>query len=428
MKKIVIAASGFLAVAATATLTGCGSTGSTSSTSSSGSGTSGNSSTKVTLQFLQNKTEATGEFKKLIKQFEQKNPNITVTQITPPNADTVLKTDLTKNQLPDVIAMGADSTFIEMAKAGVLKDFAGSSALQQVNGSYVKMMETEVGKSDPYGIPYTVNAEPLLYNKTLLQKYNLTPPTTWDEMMSDAQKIKAAGGTPFYFGFKDSWTTMVPWNALAANVQDPTAFMSALKSGKETFANNYQTVAQRMVQLASYGEPGEYGKGYTDANTAFANGKSVFYVQGDWAISSIMQANPKMQLGAVIFPATNTASKTKLVSGIDSVLTMPTQTKNKAAAQKFINFLLQQSVAQTYSNSQLLFSAVKGVTNENSVVAPLEKYMSAGRVSDYPDHYYPAAMDANVSNMIQGFLVKKEAPATFLASLDSAYQKAIKQQ
>ncbi|QQE78720.1 ABC transporter substrate-binding protein [Alicyclobacillus sp. SO9] len=421
MKRVIITVSGFLALATA--VTGCGS----STSNSSGNSSTGSSGGKVTLQFLQNKTEAAGEFDKLIKQFEQKNPNIKITQINPPNADTVLKTDLTKNQLPDIISMGADSTFIEMAQTGVLKSFAGSSELNNINPTYVKMLEKEVGKSDPYGLPFTVNAEPLLYNKTLLKKYKLTPPTTWSEMMSDAQKIKAAGGTPFYFGFKDSWTTMVPWNALAANLQGPN-FFKDLKSGKATFSNSYQTVAKRMQQLASYGEPGEFGKGYNDANKAFANGKSVFYIQGDWAISSIMQANPKLKLGAVLFPATNNASQTKLVSGIDSVLTMTTKTKHAADAQKFIDFLIQKSVAQSYSDSQKLFSAVTGVKDSSSIVAPLQQYMKAGRISDYPDHYYPSAMDANVSNMIQGFLVKKTAPATFLKSLDSAYQKAIKQQ
>ena len=419
MKKTTIAVSGFLAL--TTTLTGCGSSGT-------GSNTTGNSSGQtVTLQFLQNKSEAVGEFNTLIKQFEQQNPNIKVTQVNPPNADTVLKTDLTKNQLPDVISMGADSTFIEMAQAGVLKDFSGASELNNVNPGYVKMLEGEVGKSDPYGLPYTVNGEPLLYNKELLAKSNLTPPQTWDDMISDAQAIKAAGGTPFYFGFKDSWTTMVPWNALAANNQGDN-FFSDLKAGNTTFTKSYQTVVQRMQQLASYGQSSEFGTGYNDANTAFANGKSVFYVQGDWAIASILKANPNIQLGAVVFPATNDPSTNKLVSGIDSVLTMTTDTKNQAAAQKFIDFLLQKENAQAYSDSQKLFSAVEGVTQSDPIVAPLQTYIDKGQISDYPDHYYPAAMDANVSNMIQGFLVKKTDSQTFLGQLDQAYQKALKQQ
>lgn len=421
MKKSLLTIAGFMTL--TTAVTGCGNGGTTAN----GTGSNSGSSQPVTLQFLQNKTEAVTIFTTLIKQFESANPNIKVQQLTPPNADTVLQTDLTKNQLPDVISMGADSTFIEMAQAGVLHDFTGSQEVQSANPTYVSMLETETAKSTPYGVPFTVNAEPILYNKDLLQKYGLTPPATWNDLMADAQKIKTAGGTPFYFGFKDSWTTMVPWNALAANHQGSN-FVSSLKAGTTTFSATYPTVASRMVQLASYGPANEFGIGYNDANTAFANGKSVFYIQGDWAISSILQANPKLNLGAVVFPATNNASTNKLVSGIDSVLTMSASTKNSAAAQKFIDFLLEKQNAQAYSDNQKLFSAISGVTQSDPVVAGLQTYIDKGQISDYPDHYYPSAMDANVSNMIQGFLVKKTPPAQFLAELDNAYKKAIAQQ
>ena len=380
----------------------------------------------VTLQFLQNKTEAVGEFDQLIKEFEKENPNIKIQQLNPPNADTVLQTDLTKNQLPDIISMGADATFVEMAQAGVLHDFTGSSELQSVNPTYVKMLETEVGKNTPYGIPYTVNAEPILYNKDLFDKYKLKVPQTWDQLMADAKAVKDAGGTPFYFGFKDAWTTMVPWNALAANNQGAN-FFADLKAGKTTFATAYPTVANRMVQLASFGQPNEFGVGYNDANTAFANGKSVFYVQGDWAISSILQANPNIKLGAVAFPATNDPGTNKLVSGIDSVLTMSGTTKHQAEAEKFIQFLLKKENAQAYCDAEKLFSAVSGVTQSDPVVSGLQKYIDNGQVSDYPDHYYPPAMDANIANMIQGFLVNKTPVPQFLAQVDSAYKKAAAQ-
>lgn len=418
MKKTAVAVTGLLAL--TTAVTGCG----TANNTSGGTGSSGG---PVTLQFLQNKTEAVNEFNTLIKEFEKANPNIKVQQLNPPNADTVLQTDLTKNQLPDVISMGADATFIEMANAGVLKDFSGSSELTSVNSTYVKMLETEVGKSTPYAIPYTVNAEPILYNKTLFQKYGLTVPTTWNQLMADAQKVKAAGGTPFYFGFKDSWTTMVPWNALAANNQGAN-FFADLKAGKTTFAQSYPTIANRMVQLASYGQSSEFGTGYNDANTAFANGKSVFYVQGDWAIPSILSANPKIPLASFAFPATNDPSTNKLVSGIDSALTISASSKHQAAAQKFIDFLLQKQNAQAYCDNQKLFSAVSGVTQSDPAVANLQTYIDKGQIADYPDHYYPSAMDANVSNMIQGFLVKKTPTSQFLAQLDNAYKKAIAQQ
>jgi ABC-type glycerol-3-phosphate transport system substrate-binding protein len=40
-----------------------------------------------------------------------------------------------------------------------------------------------------YGVPYNTNVRVLLYRKDILQKYNLQPPKTWEELLDDAAMI-----------------------------------------------------------------------------------------------------------------------------------------------------------------------------------------------------------------------------------------------
>ncbi|MBV9491574.1 MAG: extracellular solute-binding protein [Verrucomicrobia bacterium] len=42
-----------------------------------------------------------------------------------------------------------------------------------------------------YGVPYNTNVRVLLYRKDLLQKYNLQPPKTWDELLEDGSMVSA---------------------------------------------------------------------------------------------------------------------------------------------------------------------------------------------------------------------------------------------
>ena len=42
-----------------------------------------------------------------------------------------------------------------------------------------------------YGVPYNTNVRVLLYRKDILQKYNLQPPKSWEEMLDDAAMISA---------------------------------------------------------------------------------------------------------------------------------------------------------------------------------------------------------------------------------------------
>lgn len=433
MKKIVCTVSGLLALSVA--LTGCGtSNNATSANSSATSNSAGNAASgppvvtkNVTLNFVQNKPEVVNQWNQLIKAFEKKYPNITVKQINPPNTDTELQSDLAKGQMPDVVAMGADATFIQLAKNGVFEDLSGSPEISQVSSAYVKMLESEVGKTTPYAIPYTVNAVPIIYNVTLFKKYNLTVPTTWDELMQDAQKVKAAGGTPFYNGFKDAWTIAAMWNALSTNTEG-TDFLKNLASGKTTFVKSDMVAAQRLIQFAKYGQSNQFGVDYNDANTGFANGKSVFYANGIWTLPVIRQANPNIKLSTFVVPATNDPSSIKMVSGVDSLLAISNSgNKDKeAAATDFVDFLLQPKNAQSYATAGGLFSTVNGTKNTDPALKPLQSYITDGRVVDFDDHYYPAAMAAGnqYESTLQGALSSGKSATQLLQQMDSLYQQA----
>lgn len=385
--------------------------------------------TAVSLIFLQNKPEVVSQWNTLIAAFEKQNPNITVKQVNPPNTDTALQADVAKGQVPDVIAMGADATYIQMAKNGVFKDFTGGHELSNVSPAYVKMLEDEVGKPTPYALPYTVNAVPILYNVKLFHHYHLKVPTTWNQLIAEAKQVKAKGGVPFYNGYKDAWTLAIPWNALAANEEGSDAsFFAKLAAGKTTLTANDRVSAARMIQLAALGESTQFGVDYNDANTGFAKGKSVFYVQGIWTLPVIRSTNPKIQLGSFVFPATNNPQQTKMVSGVDSLLTIANSgdSTKEAAAMKFMDFLLEKQNAAYYANQAGLFSTVKGVKVSDKTIVGLQTYINQGRVIDFPDHYYPPAMAAGnqYESTLQGALSNKSSATSILTQLDALYKQS----
>ena len=82
-----------------------------------------------------------------------------------------------------------------------------------------------------------------------------------------------------------------------------------------------------MLEIIKYGQKDIYGMGYNDGNMAFAQGKSVMYIQGNWAIADIKKANPNMKLGMFPFPSTNDISKNKITSGVDVLLAVTKDSK-----------------------------------------------------------------------------------------------------
>ncbi|HEX7713647.1 MAG TPA: extracellular solute-binding protein [Bacillota bacterium] len=376
---------------------------------------------KVKLELFQNKREAVKTFDELIAKFMKEHPDIEVVQNFTPEAETVIKARLVKNDIPDIMAIGGNFTYGELARAGVLADFSKDSGLKNVQPAYVKMLNALAQLKTVNGIPFSANANTVLYNRDKFAKLGLTVPKTWDEFVAMSEKIKKTGEVPFYLTFKDSWTVMVPFNTLASNLHGDD-FFDKRRANKTTFKARYPEVATKMLTLLKYGHNDNFGMGYDQGNTAFANGQSVMLIQGVWAIPPIKAANPNIKVGAFSLPATNSAAKNRLVSGVDTVLTMSKTTKNQKAALEFIHFLLKKENAQYYIDEQKLFSAVKGVYQEDPELVDLKAYFESGRITSFADHYYPSGMQ--VSNLVQEFLQKGNVNQ-FLTNMDQEWDKTI---
>jgi raffinose/stachyose/melibiose transport system substrate-binding protein len=382
----------------------------------------GNADGKVTLNLFSNKSESIETYKGLIAEFEEQNPDIKIEIDAPPEAETVLKTKLTKNDLPDLMSIGGNATYGELARAGVLHDFSDDELLTTVQPSYVDMINRLVGAEEgnsTYGLPYATNANAVIYNKTKFDELGLTVPTTWDEFIAVLDEVKAAGETPIYFTLKDAWTGIVSWNSLGANIAGED-FAERKNAGTTSFVESYDLAADKMLQLLDYGHADNFGVAYGDGNNAFANGKSVFYLQGNWAIPEITKANPDIELGVFAMPVTNEPDQNKLVSGVDVLLTMSEDTEHKEEAMKFIQFMMDKENSSRYIEEQKAFSAVEGVFQEDPVFEGIKTNFEKGTITSFPDHYYPAGMGAD--NILQEFLIEQNKEA-FLKKMDSEWDK-----
>lgn len=386
-----------------------------------GESTSTGKTETVKLEFFQNKPEAVESFNKLIAEFQKENPNIIIEQNNMPDPDTVIKTRLTTGDLPEVMALGGSlSGYGEIAKSGMLKDFSQESALKTVIPVYSKIIsDLHSGTEGTYGIPYSANANTILYNKDKFKELGIEIPTTWDELIKVCELIKSKGMTPFYHTYKDSWTPMVPFNSIAANIQDAN-FIKDRRAGTTTFTKAYGEVADKMLTLLSYGHKDNFGMGYNDGNTSFAKGESFMYIQGIWAINAVLQANPSMNIGAFAMPVNNDASKNYLVSGVDTVLSMPKDSKHPEEAMKFINFLMKKENSKKYIDEQKLFSTIQGVFQEDTILVGLKPFFESGKIAAFPDHSFPSGMQTAI--IMQEFLIKKDKNA-FLKIMDTEWDK-----
>ena len=379
------------------------------------------SSGKTEIEILQYKPEAATYFDQVEEQFNATHDDIHLTISSPNDASTILRTRFIREDYPDIIGIGGDINYSYYVDADILADVSDYPGMADVKESYIDILEAlEITPKDgTYGVPYVANAAGILYNRDMFEEHGWEIPESWDELMALCEEIEAEGILPFYFGFRDTWTCLAPWNSLAVDLA-PADTCQRVNAGETTFSEEYVEVAEKCAQLVSYGPDDPFAYGYNDACTAFANGESAMYPIGSYAVPQILSVNPEMNIDSFVTPGNDDASKNTLNSGVDLLFAVTAECENKEAAYEVLDFLMDDANIQAYIDDQ---NAVPCKDSEFELAPMLDgmlPYIESGNMTDYQDHYYPSEMAADA--LIQTYLINGDVE-DFLNDFDTRWQR-----
>lgn len=377
---------------------------------------------KIQVTMLQYKPEAVKAFEEIERKFNETHDNITLKIESPNEAMTVLKTRLIREDYPDIVGIGGDINYSNFLDADLFEDISDLEIINDVKPAYLKMeKELEFIEQDGvYALPYAANCAGILYNKDMFDENGWEIPETWSEFIALCEKIKSAGTTPLYFGYKDTWTCLAPWNALAVGLA-PSDVCSSVNAGKTTFKAEYGEVAEKIKLMLDYAEPNPYAYSYNDACTAFARGESAMYPIGSYAVPQILSTNPDMNIDSFTFPANENEADNVLNSGIDLQFCVMKGTKNKEAAYEVLRFLNEDETVQIYLDDQGGIPCKEGDFAIPSMLSGMTDYINDGRMSDFHDHHYPSEM--SVDALIQTYLMdeSENSAEIFLDRFDTEW-------
>lgn len=377
---------------------------------------------KVKIEVVQYKPEAVDVFEELEKKFNETHDNIELVIDSPNDAMTILKTRFIREDYPDIIGIGGDVNYSNFLDSDMLMDISDFDGLDDIKEAYLETdKELEYVPMDGvYAMPYMANAAGVLYNKDMFEEHGWTIPTTWDEFTALCEKIEAEGIQPLYFGFKDSWTCLAPWNAIAVDLA-PSDVCSEVNKGNTTFTDNYREVAEKEKALLAYAQDNPAAYGYNDACTAFAKGESAMFVIGSYAVPQIKSVNPDMNIDSFAFPASNNAEENVLNSGNDLQFSIMKNCEHKEEAYEVLRFFMEDENVQSYIDDQSAVPCKKGDFDLPSMLDGMKEYINEGKLVDYQDHHYPSEM--SVDAMIQTYLLDNSENATdkFLKKFDTEW-------
>lgn len=382
------------------------------------------SSDRAEVEMVCYKPEAVKAFEKIEARFNETHDDIHLTISSPNEAMTILKTRFIREDYPDIIGIGGDSNYSNFLDADLFLDISELEELEQVKKSYLQMdKELEfVPQEGAYALPYAANAAGVLYNKEMFQKYGWEIPETWEEFMTLCNEIQSCGIQPLYFGFKDTWTCLAPWNALAVGLAD-SDICSQVNREETTFKEAYRETAEKIKALLPYVEENPYAYSYNDACTAFARGESAMYPIGSYAIPQIKSVNPDMKIDSFVFPANDSEKENVLNSGIDLQFCVMKNTEQKEAVYEVLRFLYEDEVIQIYLEDQGGIACKEGDFSIPSELTGMREYIRNDRMADFQDHHYPSEM--SVDAMIQTYLLDESDNSAdkFLKRFDTEWKR-----
>ena len=312
----------------------------------SSSASSSGGATTISLLAGGNDPAATKFANDLAAAFHKANPTITVKVDTRPggtDGDNLVKTRLSTGTMDDVFLYNSGSLFQALHPDSTLQPLTNEPWVKDLTSDFKKTVSTSKGL---YGAPNGTTFDGgVMYNKKVYAQLGLSVPTTWDQFISNSEKIKAAGIIPVLQSYGDTWTSQLFVLADFANVsaQDP------------NWADDYTNNKAKYVNppaLAGFTHTQEiFAKGLMNKDYAsltnvnalklLATGKAAQYPMITVVISNVVQSNPDQvnDIGYFAMPPDSGDAHATVWEAGGSYIPKSTTGDKLAAAKKFVAFI-----------------------------------------------------------------------------------------
>lgn len=231
----------------------------------------------------------------IVQAFQKANPDITVKieGQTVDEHEKAMQVAAQSGTLPDIFWV-YNSLASQMAQQGKLLDLGPVLQEGNLTSNFPKaMLSGYTSSGTQYGVPYQSLVTGLYVNAAILQKYGLSEPKTFDDLLNVAQVLSKNGVTTIAQGASKSaysvWAflTMLDRFGYEDKYQD-------ILSGKSSYNNaDFLRLYQHIEQLA---KAGAFSKNvstqtYVQAVEEYTSGNAAMLDSGVWAAGDIQKSS-----------------------------------------------------------------------------------------------------------------------------------------
>ncbi|RFB12628.1 carbohydrate ABC transporter substrate-binding protein [Bacillus sp. HNG] len=324
-----------------------------------GKGDGGTDGETVTLNLMQFKVEIADQLQAMIDEYEEEHPNIKIKlETVGGGADygAALKAKFASGDEPDIFNNGGFKE-LELWKER-LADLSGEPWVEHVLPiGKVPMTDTD-GKL--YGMPVNLEGYGFVYNKDLFEKAGIKEaPKTFAELQEAAEKLEAAGITPFSAGYGEWWVIgQHLLNIPFAQQDDPVKFIEGLYAGTEKIVGNqhFKDFKNVLDLELKYANDNPLTTDYNTQVTLFASGETAMLQQGNWTENMIYEINSDINMGFLPIAMTDDeATANRLPVGVPNNWVLNKNSKHLQEAKDFLNWMVSSETGKRYITEEFAF-------------------------------------------------------------------------
>ena len=281
-----------------------------------------------------------------------------------------------------------------------------------------------------WGVPYSYYQWGIYYRADVLEELEVTPPETWDDLLSACATIEEAGKDCFTIGTKFLWTAAGVFDYLNLRTNGY-EFHNALTAGEVPYTDpKVVKVFEHWKELV---EPGYFVDNHAtmswqDALAPFVSGDAAMYVMGNFAVDAMKEGGlTEDQIGYIPFPTIDPAIARAEDAPADALF-IPANAKNKENARKFLAFIAQPDVQSEWNKTigQLPPNSNATVGDSKFLQAGFETLSTASGLAQFYDRDAPAEMAKAGMEGFQEFMVNPDRMDKILERLDKVQARSNK--
>ncbi|MGX4593526.1 ABC transporter substrate-binding protein [Leuconostoc sp. JNUCC 76] len=337
-----------------------------------------------------------------------------------------------KSKTLPVMAQATYTQIPDYAKDGIVTSIqsqvTGKNGLskKQLNNIYSGFLQQSKYKGEYYSTPFSASVREMFYNKTLLKKYNLSVPKTWDDIANMSEVLKKDGIATV--GFDKSFD--MEWDSMVHSAGD-----SLVTSGGKVNVNSKKAVAaaKLITDMVSDGTAKTAGSDIY-GTTNFVNGKTALTFSSSAGITATQAAAAKdFDWGTAPLPSYQGKSATVL-AGNSLVVTATASKKQQSGAWAFMKFLMSDKQTEKWAEATGYLPITKTATKSAAYKAyldknPLAKAASESLTSAFSDTAFLGYQDyrTNLATAVDAMLTKNTSASDALNTLADQTKKTLQE-